>query len=804
MRLIRSTLSLSALLILVSTPNVQAQTTYCTPTFSAGTASAATEPISLVQFGTGANSINNPSSAIVSTATPKHEDFSTISMNVQRGSTYPLLVKGNTDGNNTTYITVYIDWNGDGTFSNALSQNEKYQNIPALVNSTGTDNVSTGTNITIPSDAVLGSTRMRIVKNYQAPSPAPCNSVATFGQVEDYTLVITDSASVYSVTLSTQNNVPASIQTNNGTLQLNAAVAPVATANQNVSWSIDAGATLGTVSNTGLVTANAHNGTMIVRATSVQDPTKYGTLAVNLAVPQTPATLTYTDSFEATSEWTFVSQQSLSPTSWVIGTAAHNGGSKGLYVSKDNGLTHTIDASVVSTVHTYRDIIIPNGTTNTTLSFDWKAEGDYYNGGWGYQVYNFMQAWIVPKSYTPAAGSLISNVPNAIQIQGPQPDGNFLAQSTFTTYNNANLNLSAFAGDTVRLVFTWKNINGSTGTPAAIDNIYFGLPQITADSLTITTTNNVPAIINTQNGTLQLNATVWPATFNQNVSWSLTSGANAASVNATGLVTGLNNGTAIIRATSTANPAIYDELQVTVNIPATPVTGCDTVATFAFDFENFTAFPEQCWTANQSYPGISLGNSNDNKFIQAYSATNATQDLYIVAPPVSTIDGNHVLSFDVLSAGSDLMVTIGTMSDTGNYNSFVATGAPFAPVAGNTYTSEKLTATAGHYHVAIKISPNGVHKVLGIDNVSWKPAPTHINELNGIDVVSVYPNPAKEVIHIETKVALAGIELYNVLGQQLQTTHQRQLNIAQLNPGVYFIKVNSESGFSRTFRIVKQ
>lgn len=126
----------------------------------------------------------------------------------------------------------YIDWNGDGVFSNSLSQNEKYQNTPALINSTGLDTVKMTTSITVPSSAVLGTTRMRIVKNYQAPSPAPCTAVATFGQVEDYTLVVVDNAPVYSVNVTTQNNVSPSIITANGTLQLNAVVNPSATANQ--------------------------------------------------------------------------------------------------------------------------------------------------------------------------------------------------------------------------------------------------------------------------------------------------------------------------------------------------------------------------------------------------------------------------------------------------------------------------------------------------------------------------------------------------------------------------------------------
>lgn len=34
---------------------------------------------------------------------------------------------------------------------------------------------------------------MRVMKNYQAPAPDPCVSAGTFGQVEDYTLNISES-----------------------------------------------------------------------------------------------------------------------------------------------------------------------------------------------------------------------------------------------------------------------------------------------------------------------------------------------------------------------------------------------------------------------------------------------------------------------------------------------------------------------------------------------------------------------------------------------------------------------------------
>lgn len=174
--------------ILLGIPFILKAQDYCEPIVSPVGSNAPTEPISLVQFGEGANAINNASSSELSVAIPKYEDFSFITMDVEKGSTYTLIVEGNTDGNNTNYITVYIDWNQNGVFSNSLSQNEKYQYTPALINSNGQDNVQMVYDITIPEDAVLGTTRMRIVKNYQAPSPDPCYPVATFGQTEDYTL----------------------------------------------------------------------------------------------------------------------------------------------------------------------------------------------------------------------------------------------------------------------------------------------------------------------------------------------------------------------------------------------------------------------------------------------------------------------------------------------------------------------------------------------------------------------------------------------------------------------------------------
>src|SRR5690606_30847224 len=93
--------------------------------------------------------------------------------------------------------------------------------------------------------------------------------------------------------------------------------------------------------------------------------------------------------------------------------------------------------------------------------------------------------------------------------------------------------------------FYWDDASWEPITSAAVQ------------SVAVTTQNNVPATITTINGTLQLEAAVLPSTVSQNVTWSVQSGNSFASVDNTGLVTAIANGTATIRATSVADTSVY-------------------------------------------------------------------------------------------------------------------------------------------------------------------------------------------------------------------------------------------------------
>lgn len=115
-----------------------------------------------------------------------------------------------------------------------------------------------------------------------------------------------------------------------------------------------------------------------------------------------------------------------------------------------------------------------------------------------------------------------------------------------------------------------RNGNGEVGagtTETSYSTYQCGIAPPSDDSITVTvsTENNVPAIISVKDGTLQLNATVLPESSNQSVNWSIQSGTENASIDSNGLVKALANGTAVARATSVEDTTAFDEISIEIS-----------------------------------------------------------------------------------------------------------------------------------------------------------------------------------------------------------------------------------------------
>ncbi|MDR1876898.1 MAG: T9SS type A sorting domain-containing protein [Flavobacteriaceae bacterium] len=158
---------LSSLCLLIFGSSL-AQKTYCTPT----SISTEWDRISKVEFV----NIDNPS-----TGPDGYEDFTSEFTTVTKGATYPITIT-HAFPNLLESYAVFIDFNQDGDFSD---QGEE-------VWSRGTiGGASVSGNITIPTNALSGATRMRVSMQEISVTPGPCSD-PLYGQVEDYTVIIED------------------------------------------------------------------------------------------------------------------------------------------------------------------------------------------------------------------------------------------------------------------------------------------------------------------------------------------------------------------------------------------------------------------------------------------------------------------------------------------------------------------------------------------------------------------------------------------------------------------------------------
>ena len=198
------------------------------------------------------------------------------------------------------------------------------------------------------------------------------------------------------------------------------------------------------------------------------------TNTVTFTTTTVPATLPYTTDFEDAVEdqqWVFVNGTQTNK--WYIGVPTDVssdvnttvGGTNGLYISNNGGEANTY-SSTTSKVYAYRDIFVPDGTTELVLSFDWKAQGSNSH-------YHFLRVYWLDPSVNLTPG----NNPPGYDLSG-QPGGeHWLAQQSTWQHQEMVISADQFAGmgvgdRTYRLVFHWRNESYSVSNPpAAVDNI---------------------------------------------------------------------------------------------------------------------------------------------------------------------------------------------------------------------------------------------------------------------------------------------------------------------------------------------
>ncbi len=197
------------------------------------------------------------------------------------------------------------------------------------------------------------------------------------------------------------------------------------------------------------------------------------------------------------SNWTFANCDYYN--GWYIGTAAYNGGSKGLYISNDYGTSNLADYDDTY-VYAYREINATE-TDQYLIVFDWRAVGATpdENSGEGYCL---LRSFLVPTT-------LSSNL-NDCDYNGMSYDNNTTPSGWIDVSSSENglmygqsswqhsakvINLDA---GTYYLVFFWKNNSDNIDPPAAVDNI--SISKVVNPAVATSAVSNLGATFATLNG----------------------------------------------------------------------------------------------------------------------------------------------------------------------------------------------------------------------------------------------------------------------------------------------------------------
>ncbi len=126
-----------------------------------------------------------------------YSDYTSLSANVTKGQTYTLTVNCGVEYWPDISVAVWIDWNGDKRFNDTTEKVYVTRSAGPFTQS-----------ITIPSNAITGTTRMRVRMGY-GQNMVPCGVDTYQGEVEDYNVTISNGTLALTAATASDNTVTA-------------------------------------------------------------------------------------------------------------------------------------------------------------------------------------------------------------------------------------------------------------------------------------------------------------------------------------------------------------------------------------------------------------------------------------------------------------------------------------------------------------------------------------------------------------------------------------------------------------------
>lgn len=809
--------------------------------------------ISSVATSGGITNLNNLSNGCSNdNSLTGYGNYTAQSVSAPLGGTVDFTLQFTTTQLGTAYLSFWIDWNQDNVFSDNEQLYESDNQEPA----------SLTFSVAVPATAALGSTRIRIkaVNGWVGGGSCGFNS---FGEVEDYTFTVTEElAAPTALTITTQGNVPAAITTNDGTLQLIANVTPVGTSPA-VVWSITSGAEFATINVNGLLNASS-NGTVVVTAASAQNAAISNTITVIIsgqALPPVIVPVTVTSGFthdiiangvgnaSATSTVGFDEANSRALVS--LDFQATDSSNLPTYGLPANG---TIESAVTPGV-TFQ-LANYTGPNALFLTPSYVNNNASNSGTLNFGDINATNLYILAG----AAGGGLQTLPFTTTIHFTDNttqdnilnvndwyNGNGAAIVGIGRVNRANNNLEGDSSNPrlyeialpISLINQGKSISSISFSFEGNQSAEYGSQirmsilaltrvseaEVPGNQITITTANNVPSVINVNNGNLQLVATVTPVT--EPVTWAITSGGGSATIDANGLLSAIADGTVTVTAT-TSNGTLSDSIDISItnqiviataievatlnNVEPVIIINAGTLQLVANILPANSTDATVVWNITS---GSEFANIDAQGLVTAISngtvTVTATTVNGILSDTIEIVISNQIIEVTAITI-STLNNTPATITTAGGTLTLVATIIP----ADATDTTVTWSITSGSEFATI--DQNGVVAAIGNGTVTVA-ATSASGATAAFDVIvdiptagvdnlitanfNVYPNPCTGLANISADKKVKSFEVYNNVGQKVVYGKGNLIDLQQAQQGVYFVKISFEGGAINHTKIIK-
>lgn len=393
-------------------------------------------------------------------------------------------------------------------------------------------------------------------------------------------------------------------------------------------------------------------------------------------------------------------------------------------------------------------------------------------------------------------------------------------------WQDYSYDLANYVGHYVKVRITAARTSGDY--VLGFDNFKIG--PVVATSVAVATENNVAAEITTNEGTLQLVATVNPTGASQNVTWTIVAGSDFATINESGLVSAIANGTVTVRATSVADTTLFDEIDIVItnqviaptsvavateNNAAAEITTIEGTLQLVSTVNPTGASQDVTWTivagsdfATISESGLVSAIANGTVTVRATSVADTTLfdeiDIVItnqvIAPTsVAVATENNAAAEITTNEGTlQLAATVNPTGASQNVTWTIVAGSDFATISENGLVSAVANGT-----VTVRATAEGFDTIFGEIEIVINIEGLGIGDHNKV-AFTLYPNPTTDIVTISCDAAVTKVTVFNQLGQQVLLGNTAQADLSALSAGTYLVQAKFENGATAARKVIKK